>query len=130
MTRCLDECGKKWRVTEQIKSGWQKQKEKKERKEKRQQEKKKIFRKLMVEEKMKIARVIEEKKEEKNLIKIKTVEEMVPRWFYKYLKMFKKKKSERMPMRKIWDHAIDLREEFVLKRGKIYPLSKIERKEV
>jgi len=28
------------------------------------------------------------------------VEEMVPRRFYKYLKVFEKKESERMPMRK------------------------------
>ena len=33
-------------------------------------------------------------------------------------------------MRKTWDHAIDLREGFVSKKGKIYPLSRIEREEV
>ena len=33
-------------------------------------------------------------------------------------------------MRKAWDHAIDLREGFVLKKGKIYPLSRVEREEV
>ena len=32
-----------------------------------------------------------------------------------------------MLMRQTWDHAIDLREGFVLKKGKIYLLSKIER---
>ena len=41
--------------------------------------------------------------------------------------MFKKKESERMPMRKTWNHAIDLREGFVLKNGKIYSLSRVER---
>ena len=35
-----------------------------------------------------------------------------------------------MLMRKAWDHAIDLREGFVLKKGKIYPLSRVEREEV
>ena len=44
--------------------------------------------------------------------------------------MFEKKDSERMPMRKAWDHAIDLREGFVPKKGKIYPLSRVEREEV
>ena len=44
------------------------------------------------------------------------VEEIVPRRFYKYLKLFEKKESERMLTRKIWDHAIDLREGFVLKK--------------
>ena len=44
--------------------------------------------------------------------------------------MFEKKDSERMLMRKAWNHAIDLREGFVPKKDKIYPLSRIEREEV
>ena len=44
--------------------------------------------------------------------------------------MFEKKDSERMLMRKAWDHVINLREGFVLKKGKIYPLSRVEREEV
>jgi len=55
---------------------------------------------------------------------------MVPRRFHKYLKVFEKKDSERMPTRKTWDHAIDLREGFVPKKRKIYPLSRVEREEV
>jgi len=35
-----------------------------------------------------------------------------------------------MPVHKTWDHAIDLQEEFVPKKGRIYLLSRIERKEV
>ena len=35
-----------------------------------------------------------------------------------------------MPTRKIWDHAIDLKEIFKLQKGRIYPLSKNKRKEV
>jgi len=35
-----------------------------------------------------------------------------------------------MLMRKAWDHAIDLREGFVPKKGKIYPLLRVEREEV
>ena len=64
------------------------------------------------------------------MIEIRTVKEIVSRQFIKYLKMFKKRKLERMLMRKIWDYAIDLREGFVPKKGKIYPLSRIEREEV
>ena len=45
------------------------------------------------------------------------------------MKVFEKEDSERMPMRKAWDHAIDLREGFVLKKRKIYLLSRVERKE-
>jgi len=44
--------------------------------------------------------------------------------------MFGKKQSERMPTRKLWDHAIDTKERFVLRKGKLYPLSREERGEV
>jgi len=75
--------------------------------------------------------MIEGKQEEQeDLIEIRTVEEMVSRKLHKYLKMFEKKELERILMRKTWDHVIDFREGFVLKKGKIYPLSKIKREEV
>ena len=35
-----------------------------------------------------------------------------------------------MPTRKVWDHAIDLKEEFRPRKGKIYLLSREEREEV
>ena len=69
---------------------------------------------------MKITRVIKEKKEkekEEDLIEIRTVEKMVSRRFYEYLKVFEKKESERMLTRKTWDYAIDIREGFVPKIG-------------
>jgi len=66
---------------------------------------------------MEIARIIEEKhKKEKDWIEIRMVEKIVSRRFYKYLKLFEKKELERMLTRKIWDHAIDLREGFILKK--------------
>ena len=78
-----------------------------------------------------IARIIAEKEnKEKDWIELRATEEMVPQRFHKYLKVFEKKDSERMPMRKVWDHAIDLREGFVPKKGKIYPLSRVEREKV
>jgi len=50
---------------------------------------------------MEIARIIKEKhKKKKDLIEIRMVEEIVPRRFYKYLKVFEKKESERMLTRK------------------------------
>jgi len=55
---------------------------------------------------------------------------MVPEKFLKWRKMFGKIESERMPMRKIWDHAIDLKETFAPQKGRIYPLSKDKREEV
>jgi len=121
MTGCPDECGKKWRVGKQTKPGWKKQEE---------QEEKKKRRKLMIEQVRMIERIMEEKEEEEDLIELRVTDEMVPRWFHKYLKVFKKKDSKRMPTRKAWDHAIDLREGFVPKKGKIYLLSRVEREEV
>ena len=120
MMRCPEECGKKWRIGKQMKSRWQKQKEKKERGEE--------FRRPMIDKKIAIARIVEKKEED--LIELRTVEKMVPRQFHKYLKVFKKKESERMPMKKAWNHAIDLREGFVPKKGKIYLLSRVEREKV
>jgi len=35
-----------------------------------------------------------------------------------------------MPMRKIWDHTIDLKKIFKSRKGRIYPLFKNEREEV
>jgi len=35
-----------------------------------------------------------------------------------------------VPTRKTWNHAVNLREGFVPKKEKIYPLSKIKREEV
>jgi len=50
--------------------------------------------------------------------------------FHKWIKVFGKKQSKRMPTRKIWNHAIDIKERFVPKKGKVYPLSREEREEV
>jgi len=51
---------------------------------------------------MKVARIVKEKqKEEEGLIKIRIVKEIVLERFYKYLKIFKKKKSEKVLIRKI-----------------------------
>jgi len=58
------------------------------------------------------------------------IEEMVLMKFLKWRKVFGKVELERMPMRKVWDHAIDLKETFKLRKGRIYPLSKNEREEV
>ena len=155
MMRCPEECGKKWRIGKQMKSRWQKQKEKKERgeefrrpmidkkiaiarigkqmksrwqKQKEKKERGEEFRRPMIDKKIAIARIVEKKEED--LIELRTVEKMVPRQFHKYLKVFKKKESERMPMKKAWNHAIDLREGFVPKKGKIYLLSRVEREKV
>ena len=35
-----------------------------------------------------------------------------------------------MPIRKLWDYTIDTKERFMLRKGKVYPLSGEEREEV
>ena len=55
---------------------------------------------------------------------------LVPDKFHKWIKVFGKKQSERMLMRKVWNHAIDVKEGFVLRKGKVYPLSREEREKV
>jgi len=55
---------------------------------------------------------------------------MVLQKFLKWRKVFGKVELERMPTRKIWDHAIDLKEMFKPKKGEIYPLFRNEREEV
>ena len=55
---------------------------------------------------------------------------MVPEQFHKWIKVFGKKQSEWMLTRKVWDHTIDVKEGFVPRKEKVYPLSREEREEV
>ena len=54
---------------------------------------------------------------------------LVPEKFHKWVHILEKKTSERMPMRKMWDHAIKIKKWFVLKKGKIYMLLLREKRE-
>ena len=58
------------------------------------------------------------------------IEKMVPQKFLRWKKVFGKVESKRILTRKIWDHAISLKEMFKSRKGRIYPLSKNEREEV
>ena len=60
----------------------------------------------------------------------KTVEELVSRKFWKWKKVFRKEELEKMPTRKLWDYAIELKEGFVPKKEKVYLLSREEKEEV
>jgi len=55
---------------------------------------------------------------------------MVPKQFHRWLKVFGKVESERMLVRKVWDHAIDVKEDFKPSKAKVYLLSRNEREEV
>jgi len=110
MTRCLPLCGG------------------------RSQKKEKIKRIATEEEEKIIHWVIDDKEDwgrEKEMKENhRKIEEMVPKKFLKWRKVFGKVESERMPTRKVWDHAIDLKETFKPRKGRIHPLSKNEREEV
>jgi len=131
MTRCPEECGKQWRPV-QGKLGWEKQKEEeaREEKEERREKKEKKKKGKMVE----VRKVVEKWEiwdEEEEMAKLEAeARKLVPEKFHWWIKVFGKKQSERMPMRKLWDHAIDVREGFVPRKGKVYPLSREEREEV
>jgi len=58
------------------------------------------------------------------------IEGMVPKWFHWWLKVFGKVELERMPVWKVWDHAIDVKKDFKPSKAKVYPLSRNEREEV
>jgi len=75
----------------------------------------------------------EKKKEVKKVEKDEneeTLRKLVPKRFWKWRKVFGKRESERMPVRKAWDHAIELKEGFTPKKEKVYSLSREEREEV
>jgi len=103
----------------------------KEKEEKRTRKGKRV---VTLEEEKIVRWAVDDKKdwgrEEKVEADHRKIEEMVQKKFLKWRKVFGKMKSKRMPIRKIWDHAIDLKETFKPRKGKIYPLSKDERKEV
>jgi len=59
---------------------------------------------------------------------IKTWKAHVPEWLHEYGNVFLKHKSERMPLQKPYDHAIDFIEGAKLpKPTKVYPLSLVKR---
>ena len=53
-------------------------------------------------------------------------EVMLPPEYNSWKKVFKKEASERFPEHRPWDHAIELHEDFIPKRGKIYNLSPLQ----
>jgi len=75
------------------------------------------------EEKKKVKKIKKDEDEE-------TLRKLVSKRFWKWKKVFGKRELERMPVRKAWDHIIELKEGFTPKKGKVYSLSREEREEV
>ena len=61
---------------------------------------------------------------------VRTPEELIPPCYHSYLDIFSEKAASRFPLRKPWDHAINLKEMFKLKKGRLILLSPKEQKEV
>ena len=55
---------------------------------------------------------------------------LVSQRFHKLIYVFGKKVSERMPTKKLWNHVIKIKEEFVLRKEKVYLSSRKKRREV
>ena len=72
----------------------------------------------------------DQRREKEVVVDYRKIKKMVLQKFLKQKKVFGKVESEKMLTRKVWDYAIDLKEMFKPKKGKIYPLSKNEKKEV
>ena len=134
MTRCPEECGRQWRSV-QGKSGWKKQKEEETKEEvERKREEKKKKKKQKKGGAVEVRKVGEEWEiwdEEEEAAKLEAeAKKLVPEKFHEWIKVFGKKQSERMPTRKLWDHAIDIKEGFMPRKGKVYPLLREERDEM
>jgi len=118
MTRCPPWCGKDNRS-----------------KEAREKQEKAMGREARtIEEEKEISWAADEKedwrREEKMEINHCKVKRMVPKQFHRWLKVFGKVESKRMLVWKVWDHAIDVKEDFKPSKAKVYPLSRNKREEV
>ena len=69
-------------------------------------------------------------KEEKAVKLEEEARKLVSEKLYKQIHIFRKKASEQISTRKLWDHVIDTKEGFVPRKRKMYLLSRKEKKEV
>ena len=125
--------GRMWKAveTETGKSRMVKTKEKRKKKEARKRQEGKKQKK---ERKMEVRRISKEweiwdKKKEAVRLE-KKAKKLVLEKFHKWINVFGKKQSERMPTQKLWDHTIDMKKVFVLRKRKVYLLLRKKRGEV
>ena len=116
--QCKVSRGGRSRKRRKLKKKWRKEKKKK-------QKKGKIVEVKRVTEEWKIW-----EEEEETAKSEAEAKKLVLKRFHRWIKVFRKKQSERMPTRKLWDHAIDVKERFMPRKGKVYPLLREEREEV
>jgi len=73
---------------------------------------------------------MEEKFNEKIKLNKEKVKEIVPQKFHRWLKVFEKAESKRMLTRKPWNYVINLKEDFVPKKGRTYLMLRQKKEEV
>ena len=115
MTRCLPLCGRNVAVKEDI------------------ERRKKMGKRIRNAEKAdrdKWKWMMEEKFDKEIKLDREKVKKMVPQKFHRWLKVFGKVELERMLIRKPWDHAINLKEDFVPRKGRTYLMLRQEKEEV
>ena len=106
-----------------------KQRKRLERREKKDEKKKQKKGKMMEVKKVVEGWEIWNEEEETARLEEET-KRMVLEKFHPWIKVFRKKQSERIPTRKVWDHIIDMKEEFMPRKEKVYLLFREEREEV
>lgn len=74
--------------------------------------------------------MIKEKLDEEVKTYKEKVREMVSQRFHKQLKVFEKTEPKRIPVRKSQDHVINLRENFIPRKERIYLISREEKEKV
>ena len=84
----------------------------------RSPKKKKVKRIVTLEKKKIVRQAIDDTKDWEREKEIeedhRKIEELIPKRFLKWKKVFGKVESKRMPTRKVWNHAINLKEMFKL----------------
>ena len=100
----------------------------------REEKKKKEKKKEKQPKKLEVQKIVEEWEiwdEEEEAAKSKEkAKKLVPERFHKWIHVFGKKASEQIPTKKLWNHTIDMKERFVPRKKKVYPLLREEREEI
>ncbi|KAF8240649.1 hypothetical protein L208DRAFT_1064440, partial [Tricholoma matsutake] len=60
----------------------------------------------------------------------KTLDELLPKQYKEYQQIFEKEALEQFPESRPWDHAIELKPDFIAKDCRVYPLSLVEQKKL
>jgi len=83
---------------------------------------------------MEIKKMVEEwkiwNKEEEVAKSEEKAKKFVPQRFHEWIYIFRKKASKRMLMKKVWNHAIEIKKGFIPRKGKVYLLSREERRKM